>query len=121
VTHCACAAYLARQMPRLAYADTGDDHTPISCWLVGTKAFRPQRRLRIIPRQSKNIHKAHTIIFYPGLGRPSANSPTSCFGELSRIHKMLNSQVQVGRFDQLLLLPVFLFLFLPSLPLNLGF
>jgi hypothetical protein len=52
-------AYLARQMPRLAYADTGDDHTPISCWLVGTKAFQPQRQLRINPGGARSYTK-HT-------------------------------------------------------------
>ena len=31
---------------------------------------------------TKNIHKAHTSIFYPGSGRPLANDPTSCFGGL---------------------------------------
>jgi hypothetical protein len=48
----------------------GIDHTPLSCWLVGTKTFWPQRRLRIIPRWSKNIHKAHMIIFLPRFGAP---------------------------------------------------
>jgi hypothetical protein len=52
-------------MSCLAYADTGDEHTPISCWLVGTKEFRPQCRLRIIPKRSKIIHKAHMMIFLP--------------------------------------------------------
>ena len=64
---------------------TSGMHTLPICSVVGTKAFRPQLRVRIRMIRTKSTHKAHTSIFYPGSGRPLANDPMSCFGGLSGV------------------------------------
>ena len=52
---------------------------------------------------TKNTHKAHTSIFYPGSGRPLANDPTSCFGGLfwggSELQWMILSGYQEAAFS----------------------
>jgi hypothetical protein len=71
--------------------------TPPFCLVLDTKAFRPQHRLRNLLRQAKSTHKAHTNIFYPGLGRPLANNPMSCFGGLSRVDSVQDDEHSSAR------------------------
>ena len=89
--------------------------TPPFCSVVGTKAFRPQRRLRNLLRRAKSTHKAHTSIFYPGSGRPLANNPTSCFGGFSGVDSVQDDEHSgAGRMLSIASTP-------PRLPLPLVF